>query len=236
MQTQNVNQDNKTISNSVFEKMRHNLNIEPVATYDYLTWGKIISMYTLYRNPEYLEYYLQYSDDCSIDSVITLLTPQEAKETIAIFEAQQYNPSSNSIMSQTGYRFFDGYPYGNKGQVPYVFKDMIDSDIQEANTVSLIQQVKRLKDKVEDNELSVDSDTILADMVDESSDNGFMNQSGLSQDIFDLYKDHANRHAVEQMFLIFTGEEFKDYLGRCTTEMTKELENIEPSKEDIELD
>lgn len=233
MQTQNANQNNKIISNSVFEKMRYDLGVEPVATYDHFVMEKIINTCTLYRNHEYLEYYLEYSDNRSSDSVITLLTPQEAKEIIAVFENQPYDPSS---VLKTGYLIFDAYPYGNLGQVPYVFKDMIDSDIQEANTVSLIQQVKRLKDRVEDNELSIDSDTILADMVDESSDKGFMNQSGLSQDIFDLYKDHKNRHAVEQMFLIFTGEEFKDYLNRCTTEMTKELESIEPSNEDIALD
>lgn len=56
-----------------------------------------------------------------------------------------------------------------------------------------------------------DADTVLADIMEDVD----MNFSGVSQDIFNIWKNSSDKAAVEQMFFEFTGYEFPDFLDEC---------------------
>lgn len=62
-----------------------------------------------------------------------------------------------------------------------------------------------------------DSDTILCDLL-QNVDNEV---SGLSQEIFNIYKKSKDKNAVKQIFLTFTDMEFDDYLDKCLKEITR---------------
>lgn len=64
-----------------------------------------------------------------------------------------------------------------------------------------------------------DSDTILKDLVDEAYDGDY---TGLSLEIFKTWKTAQNdfeRKLVEEMFMHFTGWQFKEYLEKCVKVM-----------------
>lgn len=62
-----------------------------------------------------------------------------------------------------------------------------------------------------------DSDTILCDLL-QNVDNEV---SGLSQEIFNIYKESKDKNAVKQIFLTFTDMKFDDYLDKCLKEITR---------------
>lgn len=62
-----------------------------------------------------------------------------------------------------------------------------------------------------------DSDTILCDLL-QDVDNEV---SGLSQEIFNIYKKAKDKDAVKQMFYMFTDMKFDDYLDKCLKEITR---------------
>ena len=59
--------------------------------------------------------------------------------------------------------------------------------------------------------LGIDSDTILADILD----NCDYQVSGLSQEIFDIWKSSKDKDAIEKIFLAITDVSFEDYLNKC---------------------
>lgn len=79
----------------------------------------------------------------------------------------------------------------------------------------LIEEVERLNANTPDG-IIVDGDTILADLI-ENVDFKF---NGLSQDIFNIWKEAKDKKAVEQMFFEFTDMEFDEYLEKCKKEIT----------------
>jgi hypothetical protein len=63
-----------------------------------------------------------------------------------------------------------------------------------------------------------DSDTILVDLLNESD----FEFSGISQDIFNIYKKSKDKESVKEMFFEFAGMEFEEYLAKCLEEITRE--------------
>lgn len=62
-----------------------------------------------------------------------------------------------------------------------------------------------------------DSDTILVDLLDKAD----FEISGISQDIFNIYKKSKDKEAVKEMFFEFVGVEFEEYLVKCLEEITR---------------
>lgn len=214
MQTQNANQNTKVIANGTFERMLHNLHIEPIATYNYLAMGRNESTYTLYRDFESLEYYLQYKTK-SGTALTTLISPQYAKDLIAEFE-QSMNKDS-----------LVGSYYTLNGEY-YNFKKIIEEDIQKGNTVDLANRAESLMNTIYNYDIYVvnaDPDNMLADVLG----NDYNVQAGATQNILNLYKDHSNRLAVEQMFKTLTGVEFKDYLSDSIDKMEAAIQEYDES-------
>lgn len=61
------------------------------------------------------------------------------------------------------------------------------------------------------NGVIIDADTILADLIDIAG----YKFTGISQDIFNIWKASTDKRSVEQMFFEFVGVEFNEYLRRC---------------------
>lgn len=79
-----------------------------------------------------------------------------------------------------------------------------------------IKKVEELYHNTPNGEV-IDSDTILKDVMDESD----FEFSGISLDIFEIYKGSRDKKALRQMFFEFTGIEFGEYLNRCLMETTR---------------
>lgn len=62
-----------------------------------------------------------------------------------------------------------------------------------------------------------DADTILADAVEKTD----FEISGIAKEIFNVYKNSADKRAVKEMFYLFTGMDFKKYLDKCLAETTR---------------
>lgn len=84
-----------------------------------------------------------------------------------------------------------------------------------STTEILIEEVEKLNANTP-NGVIVDSDTILVDLI-ENCDHEF---SGISQDIFNIWKQSSDKKSVEQMFYEFTDMEFVEYLEKCKVEIT----------------
>lgn len=62
-----------------------------------------------------------------------------------------------------------------------------------------------------------DSDTILADIVNEAD----MEITGLSMEILETWQNSHDKESVEKLFESLTGTSFEDYLTRCIDETTR---------------
>ena len=86
----------------------------------------------------------------------------------------------------------------------------------EEEILELLNDVRELNSATPEG-LIRDSDTILADILDEQ-DYKF---SGISEDIFQIYINSKDKASVCQMFYEFTGMEFEEYLEKCINEITR---------------
>lgn len=82
--------------------------------------------------------------------------------------------------------------------------------------IELIKEVEKLNDNTPDRQI-IDADTILVDLLQEND----FEITGISQDIFNIWKASTDKIAVEQMFFEFVGIEFEEYLKRCKNEITR---------------
>lgn len=89
----------------------------------------------------------------------------------------------------------------------------------EIKHVQMVNEVKRLYDQTPEGQV-VDSDTILKDLMDDSS----FEEIGLSTDIFSIYLNSKDQKSIEDLFYTFTGVEFGEYLERCISDTTKSKE------------
>lgn len=62
-----------------------------------------------------------------------------------------------------------------------------------------------------------DPDTIIAEAVEKTD----FEICGIAKEIFNVYKNSADKRAVKEMFCLFTGMDFKKYLNKCLAEMTR---------------
>lgn len=63
----------------------------------------------------------------------------------------------------------------------------------------------------------IDSDTILKDIMDESD----FEESGISLEIFEIYKNSKDKESIRRLFYKFASVEFYEYLNRCLMETTR---------------
>lgn len=84
----------------------------------------------------------------------------------------------------------------------------------------ILETIKRVEDLNYDTPEGIirDSDTILVDLLDKAD----FEISGISQDIFNIYKKSKDKEVVKEMFFEFVGVEFEEYLAKCLEEITRE--------------
>lgn len=63
----------------------------------------------------------------------------------------------------------------------------------------------------------IDSDTILADLVQEAD----WEENGLSLDLFRMFKESSDKQTFLELFYLFTDTTFEDYLKQCIEETTR---------------
>ena len=68
--------------------------------------------------------------------------------------------------------------------------------------------------------LICDADTILADLLDER----FYETSGIAEELFDIWENAKDKKVVEDLFELFTGYEFDDYLKTCEENITRKAD------------
>lgn len=88
-------------------------------------------------------------------------------------------------------------------------------------TQKLIERIEELNGSTPDGQI-VDSDTILVDLL-ETND---FEISGISQDVFNIWKNSKDKEAVEQMFFEFTDMEFIEYLKNCEAEISRPTKQL----------
>ena len=79
-----------------------------------------------------------------------------------------------------------------------------------------IQNIKKLDENTPEGCI-IDSDTILADLIEQCN----YQETGLAHEIFDIYKNSADKEAVKKLFYAFTDMEFDSYLGTCMKMITR---------------
>lgn len=83
------------------------------------------------------------------------------------------------------------------------------------NDLRMIREIEGINESMDGKTgILYDSDTVLKDLVDDCS----FEISGLSQDLFNIYKRSHDKASVRQMFLLFTGVQFEEYLEKCVKE------------------
>ena len=78
-------------------------------------------------------------------------------------------------------------------------------------------EVTAATDKSWEGRAIIDSDTILADLLEKCN----YQETGLAHEIFDIYKSSADKEAVKKLFYAFTDIEFDSYLGTCMKMITR---------------
>ena len=81
--------------------------------------------------------------------------------------------------------------------------------IQEENVKRLHNLIR--KDSEKEDGIVVDSDTVLADIMNEVS----FEETGLAKEIFDIYIRSSDRDSVANLFYAFTGVTLEEYIEKC---------------------
>lgn len=84
----------------------------------------------------------------------------------------------------------------------------------------MISEVETLNNNTPDG-IIVDADTILADLVETAYEAAYFEESGIAQEIFDIWKNSADKKSVEKMFQMFADVTMDEYLERCVEEITR---------------
>lgn len=92
---------------------------------------------------------------------------------------------------------------------------------EEIKHIKMVNEVKELFEQTPEGQI-VDSDTILKDLMDNSS----FEETGLSTEILDIYLKAKDRESIENLFYTFTGMEFEKYLEKCISETIRPIESI----------
>lgn len=81
--------------------------------------------------------------------------------------------------------------------------------IQEENAKRIHNLIR--KDSEKEDGIVFDSDTVLADIMDEAN----FEETGIAKEIFDIYVRSADRDSVANLFYAFTGVTFEEYIQKC---------------------
>lgn len=81
--------------------------------------------------------------------------------------------------------------------------------IQEENVKRLHNLIR--KDSEKEDGIVFDSDTVLADIMNEAS----FEETGLAKEIFDIYIRSSDRDSVANLFYAFTGVTLEEYIEKC---------------------
>ena len=77
-------------------------------------------------------------------------------------------------------------------------------------------QVTRLTEDTPDGMIH-DADTILKDLLDQAD----CEVSGLAKELIGIWRDSTDKPRIEQLFCLFTGCEFGDWLDQCIAGTTR---------------
>lgn len=83
----------------------------------------------------------------------------------------------------------------------------------------MVKTVRNLQNNTPEG-LIRDADTILADLLDEGS----YETSGIAEELFDIWENAKDKKVVEDLFELFTGYEFDDYLKLCEKNITRKAD------------
>lgn len=84
------------------------------------------------------------------------------------------------------------------------------------NLYALAKEVLRLLENTPNGRI-VDADTILKDLLDESD----FEISGLAKELIQIWQNASDKASIEQLFCLFTGCAFEDYLDQCIRDTTR---------------
>ena len=84
-------------------------------------------------------------------------------------------------------------------------------------TEDMIEQITK-KNGNTPNGVIRDADTILVDLIN----NADFEETGIAQEVFDIWKESKDKKSVERLFELFTDMSFDMYLQKCDSEITTE--------------
>jgi len=94
--------------------------------------------------------------------------------------------------------------------------EQLQNSLDKLNKKEQVSQVLDLYHNTPDGRIE-DCDTILADYMDSVS----FEETGLGEEILEIWKSSKDKEAIENLFYTFTGVEFENYLEDCIKKTTK---------------
>lgn len=88
------------------------------------------------------------------------------------------------------------------------------------SSINNIESTEKMLDNIYTGRTVVDSDTILADMLEEI----FEDNTGIGHETFRIYKESSDKAAFNELFVLLTGYDFKEYVAKCEVEMQERME------------
>lgn len=89
--------------------------------------------------------------------------------------------------------------------------------------IQAIEEIRRLEKRIPQEVAFRDSDTILADYT--TLDPGNEN-TGVAEDLFQLYENNSDNSIICDLFFLFTGIPFSDYLDECIEVLREQEKNF----------
>lgn len=108
------------------------------------------------------------------------------------------------------------------------------SKVQDVLDWYILQEIERIEslEKSLKDGMIYDADTVLADLVGMCE----FEVSGISKELFDIYKNSSDKESIEKLFELFTDTGFKEYLNICEKEIKSNNAKCEILEEAVNIE